>query len=101
MIATADFKTDKAARYMKALCNHFGSKVDAKYENNRGWINFPFGRCELQADDDRLSIHVEGNDSSTLRQVKKIVSSHLKRFTQNELVSLDWRDEQNIKEAIA
>ena len=97
MVAKADFKTDKAARYMKALCNHFGRKVAAGYENDDGWIDFPFGRCELQADHDGLSIRLEGHDAPTLFQLKRIVSGHLERFAQNELVSLDWMDEQKIK----
>ena len=93
MVAKAEFKTDKAVRYMKALCNHFGRKIEAKYENNEGQIDFPFGRCELRADDDRLSIRVKGHDTPTLLQLKHIVSSHLERFAQNELVSLNWMDE--------
>ena len=97
MVANANFQTDKAARYMKALCNHFGRKIEAKYEDNEGWIDFPFGRCDLRADNDGLSIRVEGHDTPTLLQLKRVVGSHLERFTQNELVSLDWMDELESK----
>jgi len=33
----------------------------------------------------------------TLLQLKRVVGSHLERFTQNELVSLDWMDELESK----
>ena len=57
MNTTATFKTDRGGRYLKALCHHFGRKVDASCEDTAGWVQFPFGRCELSADDAQLRIY--------------------------------------------
>lgn len=75
---------------MKALVNHFGRKVDATYEGNRGSISFGFGRCEIEAQDDALVFVAESASQQKLTQVEGIISSHLKRFMQDEVVTFNW-----------
>lgn len=82
--------TKKGARYMKALVNHFGHKVDATYEGNYGSISFGFGRCEIEAQSDALIFVVESDNQLKLNQTEGIISSHLKRFMQDEAVTLSW-----------
>jgi iron complex transport system substrate-binding protein len=38
-VATAQVATPKASRYLKALCNHFDRKAEARYDDNRGFMN--------------------------------------------------------------
>lgn len=40
--------TDKPVAYMRQLCKHFGHKVDASFGDGSGYIQFEFGRCDLQ-----------------------------------------------------
>src|SRR5690606_39963199 len=36
LLAQGQVKTEKAQRYLKALCNHFSHKVQASYSDDRG-----------------------------------------------------------------
>lgn len=54
MQSKATVATEKGARYMKALVNHFSRKIDASYKGNQGQISFGFGRCEVEAQSGRL-----------------------------------------------
>ena len=40
--------TDKPVAYMRQLCKHFGHNVDASFGDGSGYIQFEFGRCDLQ-----------------------------------------------------
>lgn len=91
MKTTASFETQRAGRYLKALCHHFGRKVDAACDETAGWVQFPFGRCDMTADDQRLEFSASAKDQRHLAQVTKIVTSHLERFAFREDPRLDWR----------
>ncbi|MCY4180386.1 MAG: DUF2218 domain-containing protein [Litoreibacter sp.] len=90
MNTTASFETDRASRYLKALCHHFGRKVDAKCDETAGWVQFPFGRCDLKAGVDKLELTASADDQRQLTQVVKIVTSHLERFAFREDPKLEW-----------
>ena len=90
MNTTASFETDRASRYLKALCHHFGRKVDAKCDDTAGWVQFPFGRCEMSAGDQKLDLTATADDERQLSQVVKIVTSHLERFAFREDPKLEW-----------
>lgn len=47
MIQIATLETDKAERLMKALCNHFARKTTARYESDKGYIEFGDAKCEI------------------------------------------------------
>ena len=94
MFTTATVKTEKAERYMKALCNHFSRKVSASYEGNIGSVDFGSGSCMLEAKDDALILKVESDTVQNLTQLEQVMSSHLIRFTQNEILEVKWIDEE-------
>ncbi len=89
--STATVQTEKAARYMKAMINHFGRKTDAAYEGNRGYVEFGFGRCEIEAQDEALSFQLKGAGNQGLDQLKWMVDKHITRFSQNEIATLNWQ----------
>lgn len=89
MIAT--FKTERAKRYMQALCHHFGRKVDASCEDTNGWVEFPFGRCDMAIANHELEFHARAKDADALEQVVRIVTSHLDRFAFRENPDLNWQ----------
>ena len=90
MQATATVQTEKAPRYMKALVNHFGRKASAAYEGSSGYIEFAFGRCDIQSDDDKLSFTLDSPGHEELERLKMVVDKHLIRFSQDEIVGLEW-----------
>ena len=75
---------------MKALVNHFSRKIDASYQGNHGSISFGFGRCEIEAQSDSLVFMAESDNSSNLSRLEGVIDSHLKRFMQDEEVTLNW-----------
>ncbi len=91
MKATATVQTKKAQRYMKALVNHFGSKTNAAYEADSGYVEFGFGRCDIEAKSETLSFHLKSSRNEELDKLKWIVDKHLTRFSQNEIDPLTWQ----------
>ena len=87
----ATFETNSAVRHMAALCHHFGRKVDAQCDGATGSAVFPFGRCDLVADDTSLKLHVSADDTAGLERAVQVVTSHLERFAFRERPELVWR----------
>lgn len=87
----ATFKSERATRYMTALCHHFGRKVGANCNDANGWVQFPFGRCEMSVAGDELQLHAQAKDPDQLEQVVQIVSNHLDRFAFRENPKLNWQ----------
>lgn len=75
---------------MKALVNHFSRKVTAVYTDDTGYIEFGFGRCDIQANDNTLTFQAASEDADNLNRVQSVISSHLARFAQNEIPDLTW-----------
>ena len=92
MIQIAALETDNAERLMKALCNHFARKITARYEGNKGYIEFGDGKCEITATSSTLTFQAEAEDVDGLDHVKRAVVKHLQRFTTGEDVQFDWKD---------
>ena len=90
MNTSSTFKTDRASRYLTALCHHFGRKVEAECKPEQGWVQFPFGRCEMKADEGQLALTASAENQKNLDQVVQIITSHLERFAFRENPSLDW-----------
>ncbi len=91
MKATATVQTKKAQRYMKAMVNHFSQKTTAAYEADSGYVEFGFGRCDIQAQSETLSFQVTGAGSADLDRLKWMVDKHITRFSQNEITALTWQ----------
>lgn len=90
MNATSTFETARASRYLTALVHHFGRRVEAACDGDTGWVQFPFGRCEMTAAENRLELSATAQDGKGLRQVEHIVTSHLERFAFRENPELVW-----------
>lgn len=88
--AVSHVKTEKASRYLKALCNHFDRKVQATYDDNHGDVQFGFGTCQMDAADDVLTLNIQADDAEQLERVKQVVGGHLVRFAPNESLEVDW-----------
>ncbi len=99
MKTTALVSTEKAARYMKALVNHFSRKIVASYEGNHGTISFDFGRCELKAENGNLIVSAESQNADNLKRMEQVIDSHLKRFIQDEDLTLTWSTVKDVNTA--
>ena len=92
MIQIATIETSKAERFMKALCNHFARKVTARYEGDKGYIEFGDGKCEITATSSALKFQVEAETAEGLDHVKRAVVKHLERFTPGEDIHIIWEN---------
>lgn len=88
----ADVRTEKPVPYMRQLCKHFGHKVDAEFGDADGWIQFEFGRCELQAlvDEQVLRMTVTADDDEGRARMQRVVGSHLERFGSRDGLAVSW-----------
>ena len=92
MIQIATIETKKAERLMKALCNHFARKITAKYEDDKGHIEFRDGKCKLTATSRLLIFQAEADNVEGLAHVKRAIEKHLLRFTAGEDIQFHWKD---------
>lgn len=90
MTARADVDTDKPVPYMRQLCKHFGHKVDASFDETTGYIQFEFGRCELNAAESQLELTVTAEDEERRERMQNVVGSHLERFGKRDGLTVNW-----------
>lgn len=90
--AQTRIQTDRASRYLKALCNHFSRKVSAQYSDNEGVVQFGFADCEMVADDHSLKITVEADNTENFERVKYIIHEHLQQFTSDNNLVVIWEN---------
>lgn len=91
--AQANVQTDKASRYLQALCGHFDRKVSTAWTAHEGNVNFGFGHCQMTADNESLAIYVQTETEEEFARVKHVVSDHLERFAVKDGLKADWIDE--------
>lgn len=92
MIAEAHIETDKASKYLKWLCGHFGIKAKAEYDDTHGTVQFEFGDCEMQAHTSTLIIRVSANAEEPFSRIKFVVADHLERFGRKDSIQVIWED---------
>jgi len=88
--SSAEVATDKPVAYMRQLCKHFGHKVDASFDDDSGYIQFDFGRCELHASDATLRLEVSAADAESHERMERVIGSHLERFGRRDELSVAW-----------
>jgi hypothetical protein len=90
LTSQASVSTEKPVPYMRQLCKHFGHKVDASFDDDSGYIQFEFGRCELHAAAGVLQLAVSAGDDEDRRRMQQVIGSHLERFGKRDELSVSW-----------
>lgn len=88
----AEVATDKPVAYMRQLCKHFGHKVDASFGEDSGYIQFEFGRCDLQSNIQTLTLDVSAADAESHERMERVIGSHLERFGRRDNLSVAWQE---------
>ncbi len=66
-------------------------QVRAYYGDGQGVVTFtPWGRCVLNAADDRLTVRVEAVDEHALARIQGIITRNLERFGRRDELTLTW-----------
>ncbi|MCC7250639.1 DUF2218 domain-containing protein [Hyphomicrobium sp.] len=89
--ATSSFETERASRYLQAMCRHFAHKVPVNYDASVGTADMPFGLLNMEAAGNTLRFEIEAADDQSLARLKYVVEAHIVRFAFREkLKKLDW-----------
>ena len=88
--STTSVKTATASRYLQQICKHFSHKIEVEFTPETGWIQFDFGKAELEASKDTLTIVAKANNQENLVRLQNVVASHLERFAFRETLVMDW-----------
>ena len=90
--SSTTIKTQKASGYLQQLCKHFSHKIEVKFDAQSGWIEFAFGRAELRADENVLTLVANSQNPENLDKLKKVLASHLERFAFRERLKIKWKN---------
>lgn len=79
-------------RYLAQLCKHFQHKLQVTFDERHGRIEFPAGRCELDAvaSAGTLLLRVVASDEAALAKLEDVVARHLERFAFREQPEVRW-----------
>jgi uncharacterized protein len=89
--SSATVETEKPVPYMRQLCKHFAHKREASFDDDSGYIQFDFGRCELLARDGCLELVVSAPDEESRARLEQVIGSHVERFGRRDGLSVTWR----------
>ena len=90
LASTSTIRSERASSYLQQLCKHFGHRIEVEFDAGHGRISFDFGRCELVAENDALTMSASADDQESLQRVEDVVGSHLERFTFREKLEIAW-----------
>lgn len=88
----AQVGTPRASRNLTRLCKHFRHKVSVDYDERRARIEFPFGRCRMEATPDSQRIDCAAEPGPADARLRFVLEDHLLRFSGEEALRIDWRD---------
>ncbi|MGH2872719.1 MAG: DUF2218 domain-containing protein [Solirubrobacteraceae bacterium] len=88
--AHGEVATDRPIPYMRQLCRHFGHNVDTGFDDDSGYIQFEYARCEMRAGDGLLALTVTAADRADAERMAGVIGSHLERFGSRDELSVAW-----------
>jgi hypothetical protein len=98
LIAEARVETERSSRYLVQLCQHVSKVAEGhpqmqarvEWSDDRGVIDFGWGRCTLRAEPGALTLRAEAPDEETLGQVQQRVADRLERFGRRDELTVTW-----------
>lgn len=81
---TGTFETEHANKYMKQLCKHFGHKVKAEVDGDKGRVEFVFGVAEMESSDAMLTVVMHLEEEVDPALAHNVIDSHLVTFAYRE-----------------
>ncbi|GAB2802514.1 DUF2218 domain-containing protein [Halomonas shantousis] len=85
--------TENPSLNMKKLCRHFGHKVEATFDDERGEIHFPFGTATLTAEEGVLVMQGRADSDEDIARFEQVMADHLVRFASKESLTVEWQRE--------
>lgn len=86
----ANVETKYGVAYAKRLCRHFSHKIPAIVEGQQARIEFPFGVCSIDIDDQSMHIAVELSDADQVDRAERVIADHLLRMANKDTPVVEW-----------
>ncbi|MFD0987952.1 DUF2218 domain-containing protein [Methyloligella solikamskensis] len=83
-------QTPAASKYLQQLCKHFAHKAPATFDMTTARVEFPFGLCEMEANERELAISCDSPDQPSMTKMQNVVGGHLERFAWREKLQVQW-----------
>ncbi len=91
--AVSRFETERASRYLQAMCKHFAHKVQVNYDPERGTAAMPYGKLDMFVRENVLHFEIQAESAELLDRMKYVVDAHIVRFAFREkLAGLQWSE---------
>ncbi|MCK6265847.1 DUF2218 domain-containing protein [Vibrio sp. ZSDE26] len=92
-VAKATIQSQHASNYITVLCRHFARKVDAKWDETNGIVNFPVGVTSMNAnvEENELTFVCASMSAEQLEHQKSIISQHMDTYSRREQLDIKWR----------
>ncbi|KAE8763063.1 DUF2218 domain-containing protein [Georgenia thermotolerans] len=88
--ASANVRTDAAARYAKQLASHLGRKATVEDLPDGHRIRLTVGYGDVLVREDHLLLIAVAPDLDGLATVQRVVGGHLERFGQRAELVVEW-----------
>ena len=97
-IAEARIETKRSSRYLAQVCRHVQKisqrhpemQARVEWSDDRGVIEFGWGRCTLQADPGALTLRAEAPDEEDLHRLEHRVAERLEWFGRQDRLTVAW-----------
>lgn len=96
MITAAKVATAHGLAYTKRLCRHFAHKIPVEVEGSRGTLQFQFGLCTIDNDDEHMHIRIEVPDADLLDRAEDVVARHLIRMANKDEPVVVWQRDSEV-----
>ncbi len=83
-------KTTSSDLYLKKLCRHFAHRIPATMGERRGILEFPFGRCRLEAEAEQLRLVIDLEEGAEAIDAERVLGDHLRRMARHEALQVQW-----------
>lgn len=91
---SASVSTANGSRYLQQLCKHWSHKFETNFTTERGSIDLPLGRVEMEAGPDRLDVSLAAAPGQE-EKMRQVFEDHINRFAFREApLPFEWRQEE-------
>lgn len=82
--------TPDPSRILTRLCYHFRKKISVDYDDRHGLARFPWGDCELRAEDSMLDFICSAATAEELARVRHVIDEHVALFSRKAPLAVRW-----------
>lgn len=91
-ISRARVEVPRPERTLLRLCKHFSHKVEARWDQSQGFVDFAIGTCALRAESSHLHLECESGTPAGLGDIEQTLERHLGPMSglPAEAITITW-----------